>query len=297
MTYQCNDNNEGSSDTVTRTVHVQATPSACADGVDNDDDGLMDANDPGCWTNPNDSETYDAADNNETDPADVCPNDQGIQTSTEQCTATPPTDVCPNIEGNQSSVPEGKQLVEGQCVDIVQSADVCLNIAGIQADIPDGLTMIGDGVCGTVAGGGNGGGGGGGGRVIVGPLGGSSPAPAVGRVLGEETTCGIYISKFLKQGRRNDTDAVKKVQQFLNDYLSAGLTVDGNFGPLTDKYVRIFQTNHKEKILYPWGLTGPTGIVYLTTTTEINNIMCPALLLPIPTLTPFETNPDFPRLK
>jgi hypothetical protein len=31
---------------------------------------------------------------------------------------TPPTDVCPNIPGNQATVPEGKHLVDGQCVDI-----------------------------------------------------------------------------------------------------------------------------------------------------------------------------------
>lgn len=28
-----------------------------------------------------------------------------------------PVDVCPNIEGNQATVPEGKELKDGQCVD------------------------------------------------------------------------------------------------------------------------------------------------------------------------------------
>src|SRR3989344_2930306 len=71
-------------------------PSQCSDGVDNTDpeDTLADASDPGCWTDPNDSSTYSASDNDETDPSDVCPNDSGIQTSTDQCTP-PPTPPAP----------------------------------------------------------------------------------------------------------------------------------------------------------------------------------------------------------
>ncbi len=115
-----------------------------------------------------------------------------------------------------------------------------------------------------------------------------------GQVLGAETSCGIYLDKYLKMGLKNDVEAVKKVQKFLNDFFKAGLVVDGVFGPLTDKHVRAFQLSHKTKILDPWGLKGPTGIVYLTTQTEINNIICPPLDLPIPPLTPFETNPAVP---
>ncbi len=84
-------------------------------------------------------------------------------------------------------------------------------------------------------------------------------------------------------GYQNDKSAVTKVQQFLNDYLKAGLVLDGVFGKNTDKWVKSFQSAHADKILTPWHLTAPTGIVYLTTTTEINNIMCPDLKLPTPT--------------
>lgn len=54
----------------------------CSDGVDNSDieDVLVDAADPGCWTNPLDSGTYDSSDDDETDPAGVaCGWDQQFQ--------------------------------------------------------------------------------------------------------------------------------------------------------------------------------------------------------------------------
>ena len=118
----------------------------------------------------------------------------------------------------------------------------------------------------------------------------------VGKVLGAETTCGIYVDKFMKKGLKgNDEEAVKKVQIFLNDYMGSNLKVDGKFGIKTDTALRAFQAKQSGKVLDPWGLSAPTGIFYLTTQTEVNNIMCPALNLPIPTLIPTDQNPDFPK--
>jgi hypothetical protein len=37
----------------------------CADSIDNDSDGKVDASDPGCWSNPTDSNTYDPNDSSE----------------------------------------------------------------------------------------------------------------------------------------------------------------------------------------------------------------------------------------
>lgn len=51
--------------------------------------------------------------NNCNDPADVCPNDAGIQTDVNQCTP----DACPNIDNHQATVPADKILVDGLCVD------------------------------------------------------------------------------------------------------------------------------------------------------------------------------------
>ena len=124
----------------------------------------------------------------------------------------------------------------------------------------------------------------------------SGSIPTTGQVLGAETTCGIYIDKYMRMGLKgNDPIAVKKVQIFLNSYMDSGLLVDGVFGPKTDTAVRAFQTKQFDKVLAPWELTGSTGIFYLTTQTEVNNIMCPSLNLPIPALIPINQNPAFPQ--
>lgn len=107
----------------------------CRDGVDNADteDTLADANDPGCWTNPNDSGTYNPNDTDETTPADVCPNDSGIQTSTEQCTP----DACANIDGFQATVPAGYEtLSAGICTVIPQCRDNVDNDEDGKKDYP-----------------------------------------------------------------------------------------------------------------------------------------------------------------
>ncbi len=111
---------------------------------------------------------------------------------------------------------------------------------------------------------------------------GNSATPP-GQVLGAEDTCGIYVDKYLKAGYDNDEGAVIKVQKFLNDYTKAGLIINGLFDAKTEKALKAFQLAHSDKILVPWGIKAPTGIFYLTTQTEVNNIMCPTLDLPIPT--------------
>ena len=100
--------------------------------------------------------------------------------------------------------------------------------------------------------------------------------------MGAATSCGIYVDKYLRIGYANDTEAVKKVQSFLNMYQNAGLVVDGAYGPLTEAAVRVFQLTRNTNVLTPWDISQSTGIFYLTTQTETNNIMCPELELPIP---------------
>ena len=55
-----------------------------------------------------------------------------------------------------------------------------------------------------------------------------------------------------------------------------------------------FQKKQFGNVLSPWGFKAPTGIAYVTTLAEINNIMCPDLKLPIPKTTPIETDPLAP---
>jgi len=59
---------------------VPPTP-ICSDGLDNDEDELIDSADPGCHTDgdPNNPDSYDPDDDDETNPVDLCLNLDGIQ--------------------------------------------------------------------------------------------------------------------------------------------------------------------------------------------------------------------------
>jgi hypothetical protein len=63
--------------TATRTATPTATPTTkpkaqCADGLDNDKDGVADKDDPGCWKNPKDPSSYNPEDDNEGDATTQC---------------------------------------------------------------------------------------------------------------------------------------------------------------------------------------------------------------------------------
>ncbi len=103
-----------------------------------------------------------------------------------------------------------------------------------------------------------------------------------GEVLGASASCGIYSDKFLRRGAKNDVVSVQKLQKFLNDYMKSGISETGIFDLKTENALKKFQVKHSANILSPWKISLPTGILYLTTKTEINNIMCPDLKLPIP---------------
>ncbi len=133
------------------------------------------------------------------------------------------------------------------------------------------------------------GGGGGNGPVNFGfVLGNGAPQ---GEVLGE--SCGIYINSHFKLGSsKNNSEQVKKLQTFLNKWLGSNIPVTGFYGPLTFVQVKKFQEKYGDDILKPWGLTGPTGIVYLSTVKKINQLECPELSLELPPLVPWSLNPN-----
>ncbi len=143
-------------------------------------------------------------------------------------------------------------------------------------------------------GGGGSGGGGGGNGPIAGSFGGGGGS--IGQVLGASTStlpnlpagCSALLNTYMRLGKKgNDTGEVKKLQQFLNDHLGAGLPVNGFFGSATDKSVRDFQMANAGNVLTPWGLAKPTGFVYLTTQRWINLMSCSSLNLPLPELVPY----------
>jgi hypothetical protein len=114
-------------------------------------------------------------------------------------------------------------------------------------------------------------------------LGASTASTDTGKVLGEQTSCGLYLDTFIKAGHKNNPDTVKKLQTFLNSQLKLNLPVTGIYSKATEAAVKKFQSQRLSSVLTPWKISKPTGIVYLTTVTDINNIMCPQLNLPIPT--------------
>ncbi len=118
--------------------------------------------------------------------------------------------------------------------------------------------------------GGGGGGGGGGGSSSSGGSRGNR-----GEVLGA-ATC-VAFTTYNRLGNRGGE--IKALQTFLNEYMDAGLTVDGVYGRTTAQAVHDFQAFHWSEVIDPW--TPPlspntTGWQYKTTRATINAIIdCP----------------------
>lgn len=122
---------------------------------------------------------------------------------------------------------------------------------------------------------------------------------STGEVLGETTfepalppQCSEHISTFLRMGKKNDVEEVKKLQQLLNETLGTEIPVNGYFGSMTRNAVKKFQKQYHAEILQPWidagfsvsELKEGTGYVYKTTKRWINMMKCTGLVLPIPEL-------------
>jgi hypothetical protein len=102
------------------------------------------------------------------------------------------------------------------------------------------------------------------------------------------TGCTPTLGTFMRRSNiQNSSDDVKKLQEFLNSKENANLSLSGEFDAATDAAVRAFQASHAEQILKPWGLSEPTGFVYLTTQRWINLMSCSTLDLPMPRLVPY----------
>ncbi len=106
-------------------------------------------------------------------------------------------------------------------------------------------------------------------------------------ILGEEDeVCEPYLTEFIRQGRDNNPEEVRKLQEFLNDYQGENLSVTGFYGLPSVEAVMTLQSENAEEILEPWGINEPTGFVYKTTLRFINQTQCPDEEFPMPELTP-----------
>lgn len=123
---------------------------------------------------------------------------------------------------------------------------------------------------------------GGGGVVGSGPLS-VGYVNGGGVVLGTSTEaaaqaqCNKTLTQYIRTGRLNSPEQVKRLQVALNTIESANLTVNGVYDAATKAAVMAFQLKYKDDILAPWGLTSPTGVVYYTTQKKINELFCSSL--------------------
>ena len=118
----------------------------------------------------------------------------------------------------------------------------------------------------------------------------TSSSGTSGEVLGtsiDNSSCGIYLHKWIKEDWVNDPVEVLKLQIFL---VSEGFNAPINavYDKATIAAVNEFQLAHKEFVLDPWQNIGegdgtPTSFVYKTTQWMINEIVCPGIA-PFPVL-------------
>lgn len=83
-----------------------------------------------------------------------------------------------------------------------------------------------------------------------------------------------FISSFMKLGNENLVKEVSKLQAFLRDTEGLDVAVTGDFDQKTQDAVVAFQEKYAGEILAPWSGKNGTGIVNLTTTKKINQIVC-----------------------
>lgn len=84
-----------------------------------------------------------------------------------------------------------------------------------------------------------------------------------------------YLSQYMRIDFNNDTMQVIRLQAFLKafegyDYVN----INGTFDEATRQAVNAFQLKYSSEVLAPWGISQPTGYVYLLTLRKINEIVC-----------------------
>ncbi len=216
-----------------------STP-ACADGIDNDSDGLVDSADPGC------SGSTDNDESNTTGGGGNGGGDNGGGSG--------------GGSGGNSGGPAPA------CEDSVDNDG-------------DGLKDMNDPGCSSASdndetNSASGGGGGGGGGSASSTAATTTETTSASSTLEMVASCDMYLTAFIKPGANNDAEQVKRLQSLLNESEGAALEVDGIYGAQTIAAVHVFQTKYAADILAPWGVTKSTGFVYLTTRKKANEIYC-----------------------
>lgn len=260
----CSEVEVGNGGTATCTVTNTFSPVvfACSDQSDNDEDSLVDMADPGCHSdgNVNNSDSYVPTDNDESNSSNQC--SDGVDNADSEDTLVDSADPGCHSDGNVQN-PESWNPEDNDETDVV---DVCPNIEGLQTQVPEGKHLDNNGNCVDNT---SGGGGGGGGNSS-----GSRPR-SQGEVLGAATEICNWGTQYLRRSwNGNVPNDVQTMQNFLNLEMNSSLVVDSIFGPKTEAAVKSFQLKYLADILAPWGISQPTGIWYISTTTKAKEIMC-----------------------
>ncbi len=87
-------------------------------------------------------------------------------------------------------------------------------------------------------------------------------------------SCAPYLTSYIRFGATNDKTQVLKLQVFLDKFEGDSVPLSGTYDEATMQAVEAFQTKYAASVLTPWGITQPTGYVYLTTEQMINTIYC-----------------------
>ena len=88
------------------------------------------------------------------------------------------------------------------------------------------------------------------------------------------TQCLPLILEYIRFGRNNNPIEVLKLQWFLRTFEGFDVPLSGYYDRTTYEAVRIFQTRHADPILTSWGISEPTGFVFISTSLNINYIYC-----------------------
>lgn len=86
-----------------------------------------------------------------------------------------------------------------------------------------------------------------------------------------------YLNSYMKMGSENNTAEVIKLQTILKNVEGANIDINGTFDQKTLDAVNAFQAKYVNEIMAPWGVTAPTGYVYITTQKKINELYCKAI--------------------
>lgn len=239
----------------------------CSDGIDNDNDGKTDwepevvgDGDPGCSTPTDDDESDDPSegggDESACEDGEDNDGDGKVDMNDPGCTDSQDDDETDQSGGggtNDNACEDGEDNDNDGKVDMDDPG--CTDSNDDDETDPSGGDSGGNGD--SSSGGGSGGG----------------SRRTNGEVLGD-ATCSEYLTAYLRMGRQNDAEQVRRLQFVLKEMEGFDLELTGVYDAATLAAVNAFQVRYAADILTPWGISAPTGYTYLTTRKKVNEVYC-----------------------